>query len=380
MLSEGSHDRLPLARGSTGFALHPVAGSFVADSTSFADCDEDATCLAQAFGNVAFRAGPRAALALFRARLATDEAVQAYCHQITHVIGAAALARNGGNVARTFAQGDPVCVSGYYHGILERAFLGATSLRELVVAARAICGGAALRPRGFLDYQCTHGLGHGLMVQTGYDLPRALAICARLGTGWDRVACASGVFMENGNTSFGVRSPWLDDGDPLQPCPRVRARDRHSCYLRASWRILATVGWDFADAGEICASLGRWADACFRGLGRDAVDEARLDPGLVRERCRQTGSGRSQCVLGAARTIANAWGAAGIRPAVSFCRSVAWADRRACFAGVGIVIGMLAPTDAARAAWCGRIAPMHARACTEAAIAEVDPTGLRSWG
>ena len=76
------------------------------------------------------------------------------------------------------------------------------------------------------------------MIQTGYDLPLALSICGRLGTGWDHKACAGGAFMENINTRFGYRSAWLDDADALYPCRRVAVRDQRSCYLRASWRIL----------------------------------------------------------------------------------------------------------------------------------------------
>lgn len=376
----GQGQSLREAPGTSAGELHPLAGSFVADSTSLVDCDDDATCLRQAFGNVAFREGPAVALATFHDRLETDEAVRRNCHQITHLIGAAALARNGGDVARTFAQGDAVCVSGYYHGILERAFLGISSTRQLVAAARTICEGGGLRRRGFLDYQCKHGLGHGLMIQTGYDLPLALSICARIGTGWDRAACSSGTFMENANTALGFRSPWLDDERPVEPCPRMAERDRHSCYLRASWRILTAARGDFAEAGRACAKLGRWAQTCFRGLGRDAVDEGGRDAARVIERCARTGWGRSDCFLGAARTIANASGAAGIVPAAALCRSLARVHRDACFSGVGIVVGMLEPTDDARAARCGRITPAHRTACADAAVAEVDPSGARSWG
>jgi len=302
------------------------------------------------------------------------------CHPIAHTIGSAALARFEGDVAKTFSLGAPTCVSGYYHGILERAFLGITSEARLVEAARSVCVGSGLRRWGFLDYQCRHGLGHGLMIQTGYDLPLALTICARLGTGWDRVACSSGVFMENSDTRFGFRSRWLDDEDPIQPCPRMRIRDRHSCYLRASWRILTSVRGDFVRAGERCARLGVWARTCYRGLGRDAVDKGRGERARIAGLCAQTAAGRGDCLLGVARTIANASGAAGVRPAAAFCRSVSASDRDACFSGLGVVIGMLQPTDAARSAACTRFAPRHRDACLRAAIAEVYPTGARSWG
>ena len=43
-----------------------------------------------------------------------------------------------------------------------------------------------------------HGLGHGLMIQTGYDLPTALAVCGGLRTRWDHLTCSNGVFKRHG--------------------------------------------------------------------------------------------------------------------------------------------------------------------------------------
>jgi hypothetical protein len=288
---KGNGTSVALAQGSTGGTFHPVAGSFVPDETTLADCDGRWACLEQAFGNLAFREGPRRALALFASRLDTDPNVEKDCHRIVHTIGAGALERFDGNVARTFAQGSPTCVSGYYHGILERAFLGVSTKQGLVEVAREICLGADLRRRGFLDYQCRHGLGHGLMIQTGYDLPLALSVCARIGTGWDHKACVSGAFMENVNTRFGYRSRWLDDEDPLYPCRRVGSQDRPSCYLRVSWRLLGANDFDYSKAAAGCARLGTWARTCYRGLGRDAAEEARYEQREIGSLCGLAGAG-----------------------------------------------------------------------------------------
>ena len=119
--------RLALAPGTAGGVLHPIAGDFEPNETRLEDCTDDVSCFQQAFGNVAFRQGPRQALALFESRARPDSIVDKACHRIVHAIGSASLARNDGDIARTFALGSPICVSGYYHGILERAFLGVSS-------------------------------------------------------------------------------------------------------------------------------------------------------------------------------------------------------------------------------------------------------------
>lgn len=379
-VSEGGQGgRLRVAQGSTGGIFHPVAGSFEADETAFEDCDRDVRCLEQAFGNLSFFQGPEHALIVFRERIEADPEIERNCHRIAHSIGAAALERFDGNVAATFARGSPTCVSGYYHGILDRAFLG-VSKRELGTVASELCSVGPARRRSFLDYQCRHGLGHGLMIQTGYDLPLVLSVCARLGTGWDHKACASGAFMENVDSRFGIRSPWLDDDDPTYPCERVPARDRHSCYLRVSWRFLTSSGGDFSNAARRCGRLGRWETVCLRGLGRDAAEETRYAPDEILRLCALARTGEGNCLLGAARTIANASGMRGIRPAMVLCRQATPTTREGCFAGIGVVLGMLYPTNPSRGAACARVTVKHAAACTRAAIAEVDPGGREAWG
>jgi hypothetical protein len=379
--SDGSRGgSLPVAQGTAGGAFHPIAGGFVADDTEVGDCGDDTACLEQGFGNLAYHAGPKEALSLYERKLTTDPVVEKDCHRIAHFIGSATLERFHGDVARTFSQGSAACVSGYYHGILERAFLGISTKSGLGRAARKLCVADSIRRRGFLDYQCRHGLGHGLMIQTGYDLPLALDICASLGSGWDNKACAGGVFMENINTAFGFRSSWLDDTDPLYPCARVVARDRRSCYLRASWRILTLEHGSFAKTAARCTTLGAWAPTCFQGYGRDAAEHARYSATKIRPLCMLAASGEGDCLRGAARTIANASGQSGVHRAAPLCLHAPSRYRADCYSGIGLVIGMLHPTNATRQAACARLTVGAAGACTSAANAEVDPSGLYSWG
>jgi hypothetical protein len=376
----GSGSRLQVAEGSAGGVFHPIAGTFVADDTRLESCGTDPACLEQAFGNLSFRDGPKPTLVLYERKLETDPAVEKDCHRIAHFIGSAALERFHGNVAETFAQGSSACVSGYYHGILERAFLGITNKAGLARKARSLCLADGIRRRGFLDYQCRHGLGHGLMIQSGYDLPLALDICAGIGTGWDRKACASGAFMENINTAFGYRSAWLDDKDPLYPCARVRAFDERSCYLRASWRILVLAGGSFEKTAERCEQLGRWAQTCLQGYGRDAAEYARYVVAKIRPLCRLAAAGEGDCLRGAARTIANASGAPGIAQARPLCVGAPAHFRANCFGGIGLVLGMLHPTRVAREHACRRLTAAYASSCLSAAEDEVDPSGARAWG
>lgn len=376
----GRGERLPVAQGSLGGTFHPMAGTFVPDSTVLADCDGESGCVEQAFGNLSFRQGPKRALAVFEERMKTDPKMEQNCHRIVHAIGSAALERYDGNVARTFSEGSPTCVSGYYHGILDRAFVGISSEARLRTVARSLCVGDGIRRRGFLDYQCRHGLGHGLMIQTGYDLPLALSVCSVLGTSWDHLACTGGVFMENVDTRFGYRSSWLDENDPLYPCNRLQARDQRPCYLRASWRILESEDGNFSKTAVRCARLARWAQTCFRGFGRDAADQVRYVPEKIIALCRLARGWAGQCLLGASRTIANASGQRGIGEAAALCRRALRSERGPCYEGVGLVVGMLHPTNASRRSACAELTARYLLACANAAEAEVSAKTKTAWG
>ena len=370
-----------LAQGSIGGTFHPVAGAFKPDTTKLEDCQGSFGCLEQAFGNVAYTRGPKTALRLFERRISEDDDVAADCHRISHWIGSASLARFHGSVGRTFAQGAPTCGAGYYHGILERAFAGVTSKAQLAKLARSLCLGQGLRRRGYFDRQCEHGLGHGLMIQTGYDLPTALSVCAGLATPWDHLTCSNGVFMENSNTGFGFRSRWVDDENPLYPCNEVGSLDRRHCFARVSTRVLQATGNDFELAARSCADLARrWARQCFRGFGRDAVD-VRGGPETTLKRCRLAAVWEGECLFGAARWVMDRAGRDGTRGAVALCTRAAPAVQGDCFRGIGTVLGLLNPSNAARRRACTKVTPRYVDACTQAAIAEVDPSAPEeAWG
>ena len=109
----------------TGGGMHgaPLAGEFKPDATTLKSCAEDFACLEQAFGNLAYYEGPEQALARFEQRIRDAGPVEANCHRISHSIGAASLAHFEGKVGQAFAAGSATCNSGYYHGVIERAFV-----------------------------------------------------------------------------------------------------------------------------------------------------------------------------------------------------------------------------------------------------------------
>lgn len=362
-LTEAEKADLAAFVGAPEGSVEAVAGPFEPDGKRLEDCAAgDADCLEQAFGNLVYRAGPERALDELERRQRADAAVAADCHRIAHRMGAAALARYDERVAPAFVDGSPVCASGYYHGIVERAFLGQPRER-LEPVARRICDDPEIEAQRFHYYQCVHGLGHGLMIHTGYDLPGSLRVCDALEDGFDRVSCSGGVFMENFNSSYGVTSRYRRASDPIYPCNRVAERHKLYCYLLVTANILQYTGGDQADTAKACMrSERRWIGTCFESFGRDVSGIAGESAGKALASCRLAPERyEGDCLYGVSREIVNsdADGERGAR----FCARAPRRHRTRCFEGVGSVLAALVPSPARLRSTCRRLAGGHARAC-----------------
>lgn len=348
---------------------HPAAGSFKPDDTKLSDCHAQ-LCYEQAFGNIAYKDGPRVALTLFDQKMKTDAAIEAGCHRIAHVIGSAALARYRGDVTRAFAEGSSSCWSGYYHGILEHALVGASTNAQFASVARRVCSGSSIRSTLWLAYQCVHGLGHGLMLQSGYNMPFALSICDRLQTSWDRSSCTGGVFMENINaangSAYGVKTRWLKKGDLVYPCDWVKSRYKLYCYLMVTSRILGANGYDWKETARICDRVEKgWVSTCFQSYGRDASGTTRQDPPKILALCALAGDHEGDCLYGAARDMTANYSSG--KQASGLCARSPAGLRTRCFYGIGTILGDFTSSSAKDEAACRELTRTYARACLRGA-------------
>ena len=334
---------------------HPVASNFKPDATKIEDCSEQ-TCLEQAYGNLAFRSGPEEALATLEEEIGSTTNS---CHRIAHIIGAASLARFDRNVGRTFAEGSAVCASGYYHGVLERSLVNVASRAASVLGgvARGLCDDPEVTALAELEYQCLHGLGHGLMITTGYNLPVSLQVCDHLAGEWESSSCNGGVFMENISTSYGFRSTWLKDDDLVYPCNVVAVEDKLTCYQLVTSRIIEVVGLDWERIAEMCASVERdWVESCFESYGRDVAGQTRRDPEEILELCSvaRPHGGEDECITFAAYDLVG--NDASGEQAASLCTGTDVDLRETCFRAIGLIMARATPTRAGAVADCEAIA------------------------
>ena len=338
----------------TSFAFKP-------DQTTLADCKQSGKpfCFRQAFGNLTYRDGPEKALAL----LATDDsqlpAVHADCHQISHWIGRAGLLYYKRDPGQALSHGAMTCNSGYYHGVLQVALAGLP--RNVVVKkSQRLCSAPAVNTEEFLLYQCVHGLGHGLMIYSGDDLPWSLRTCHKLLTDFDRVSCTGGVFMQNLDTTMGT-SRYLKPKDPIYPCNAVGQRDKVYCYLMVTSRINALDGYNWRKTAAWCRRSERgWVETCFESYGRDASGASEYDPAKTIALCLEAGPNAGDCVYGAARDYGNNY--AGGPKASRFCADAPKRFRPRCYEGIGTILGAMHRDGPARRAACNRATPGRYRA------------------
>jgi hypothetical protein len=330
---------------------------FKPDDRSVQGClsNGEAGCLRQAFANIAFRRGPKQALTLLGQDDLSVPAVHADCHQIAHAIGHGGFAHYHDRAAPALAQGAMTCNSGYYHGVIERAFAGVPRERVTRIA-RGLCTGRAVTREEFLLYQCVHGLGHGLMIYSGLDLPWSLKACDRLRSDFDRVSCTGGVFMQNLMPGMGT-SRYLRKKDPIYPCNVVAKRHKVYCYLMVTSRILEVDGYDWRKTAQWCRrSEPGWVATCFQSFGRDASGASQYRPRRTIELCLRAGRDAGECVYGAARDYGNNY--AGGPKAAELCAATPAQYRGRCYEGIGTILGALHRLGPERRAACNAVTPV----------------------
>jgi hypothetical protein len=336
-----------------------VTIGFSPDATTIEECRaigaigrDPVPCYRQALANLAFEEGPAVALARFREESRAVPPLAGGCHPVAHLIGAAGLARSEGDIGSAFAGGDDSCASGYYHGVLEHAFAKIPSDTEsLWSVAQTLCDAPSIRAVAFLSDQCFHGLGHGLMLSTDYDLPVANEVCSRFAEPGPANACYLGLFMENFAASYGVASRWVNDEDLGAICGTIEGRWKEiakgACYNTLTYRIAARSNGSapWSEYLAACTAIDPvYAGACYNGFGREvytryAADFAASYPAM-RDACLLApAQGALACVASVAGHVTYT-DTAGER-AAGFCAEFEGEYRSACFGEIGSFLATL---------------------------------------
>ena len=308
------------------------------------------------------RYGPEQTVKLLKE---SESYLEVDCHQRAHDLGRAAYEEFG---AAAFALSGHECQAGSFHGATEALFAsrGTANLEQDVTT---IC---AVADNPFFRHQCIHGVGHGLMAWTTYELHDALPLCDRMPTETDKGSCYSGVFMENvvgGLTGLmGHITQYLKDDDPHYPCDIVDERYKVPCYFYQTSHMLRVFDRDFSKVAQACAETPPSAHQnCFQSYGRDVGNVTRKDPATAILYCSYAPAGKNRiyCIEGAAQD--RFWEKSGADDALAMCAMVEnEAEQDACYWTIIVRARDVFTTEQEFDNFCARIGTRWRKWCADA--------------
>jgi hypothetical protein len=260
------------------------------------------------------------------------------CHNRAHEFGRMSYEHFSDEVLKLNL---PECHSGFYHGAIEAYFKknGTDGLREKL---STICPSTL---NIFFMHQCRHGLGHGLMAWSSYELPETLEYCNLIDDPGGKASCRTGAYMENivgsivdptlGARSTGHFTKYLSD-DPQFPCNSVKEEYKADCYFLQTDRMLFLANHNPQGIADGCAAAPvQYQFSCFSSMGRTVGGMTRGRPEEALRICRLVPDheNRVRCIGYVARDLL--WDPSGQEAGFTFCGVVPPEDgKKECYQGL----------------------------------------------
>ena len=362
---------------------HPVSGGAEACRRFVSEARR--ACYSQLLSDQLTTHGVAQAVATLDALVQADPDAAEHAHEYAHGIGIEAYGKSPDIVGIFAACGDGYS-SGCRHGVIQAYFESRNQVTQPEVEALCQPFKSATASRWVL-FQCVHGMGHGLTMFHGHDLPRALTDCDLLSDGWDRESCYGGAFMESVINATAPHHPAtmlamqghhhmaattfkaMDPADPLYPCSIMAERYLHACYQMQTSVMLNLNHGDIGNAALSCERApGQVRSICFQSLGRDITSYTARDPQKTADLCDKARDPyRPACYFGAAKALVD-WTAT-TDAAFAFCGIVAQEPGGpTCYQALGEEIATLLATPAEREEQCRRAQqPAALSACRQGA-------------
>lgn len=186
-------------------------------------------------------------------------------HTLAHLFGEALYEEVG-------LAGIGYCRTDFEFGCFHSFF--ALAVKEKGIEILPILDDACVEAFGTAYLPCQHGLGHGIVVYTGYDaLLEALTLCEKIR--WQPLGgCSSGVFMEHNFHTMAASETGTSFLRPLEddvyaPCSTLPQKHQPSCYQEQVQWWQNHFSNDFTYIGTLCDAVPETENrtACFNGIG-----------------------------------------------------------------------------------------------------------------
>lgn len=292
------------------------------------------------------------------------------CHQRAHQAGR--IAAQIFPIEKAFREGSGECHSGYFHGTTEEYF-AKYETANLSTNLKKLCTSSL---NGFFRHQCYHGVGHGLMGWSNYEIGEALASCDLLEEQIDQSSCATGVFMENYTGAFekeknpdptvGHISKYLSS-DPQYPCNVVSDKYKGNCYFLQTSRMIQIFGVDFQKVADECKKAPQqYQSLCFASMGRDVGGSTNRVASESIKQCSHAPIGNAQtaCLLGAVQDYF--WDPSGASSAVNFCKLLNLPDQKSsCYSMIVQRAGEVLTNYGQKLTFCAEVEVQFQDQCRE---------------
>lgn len=283
---------------------------------------------------------------------ATEVRVRRNCHNPAHDVGRIAYEEFG---PIAFVIAGHGCQSGALHGAMEALF----AQRGTSQLARDVAAVCSASEDAFVLHQCRHGVGHGIMAWTSYELHESLELCDVLPDKFGRDSCYSGVFMENvvGGLSglMGHETQYLRLDDPHFPCDIVASKYVPGCYFYQTSHMVAVYAGDMEKVAAACSEAPQASQyLCFSSYGRDVAAASVDMPELTVEMCNYAPPEyRTECTNGAVQNIF--WEPQGESAAIGLCKIVNAEQVSGCWDTIIDRAQFVWPSVADRERFCAQI-------------------------
>ena len=290
-------------------------------------------CYRDYFAMVMRTQGADVAVAEIAALAETDDYVARDCHQVVHDLGNDA-ADYYGDVGIALTYEGSACWSGYYHGVVEYA-ISQFNGTELFDEMPNICTTAAEEQYSFTHYNCVHGLGHGVMLNSDGDLFGSIPYCEALPDHWELSSCVGGAIMENVvSGQQGIATDVRTD-DLIYPCNVIGDDYVDECFaMQTSWMLfqLGYADENFAEAFAICDTVQTdMVDNCYRSMGRDISGSSLLEVTRIVRLCALGAPEyQEECYVGA--SLNAVYNDHGTEMATALCEAIPMRMQDACYA------------------------------------------------
>jgi hypothetical protein len=228
-------------------------------------------------------------------KIATDPSFAKDCHPLLHDLGHAAFSYFGG-YSQAIGHQNEICDSGYTHGVLEEYLSSVPNMEMALTKACSTTNG-----QNFTQWQCYHGLGHGIMLASNQNVIKSLKFCENFTLSFNQEACANGVFMQHFELTDHEGNIPSANPTSLNDCTYKGVIYRSDCYYYAPAAFLTINNAEYYSALKWCYGAGsNYISTCIAGVGGQTMKENINDSEVAKRICLAADKMyRAACVNGA---------------------------------------------------------------------------------